>query len=438
MASALDFVRGDASGLRFPVHPAALASGGADFLTRAFRRFGWIEASDDVARIVAIEPCPGGSTGQKIFLTVEYGAPCRQRPTELFVKFSRDFDDEIRDRQRHEMASEVHLARLSRHPGFPIPVPETCFADFHAESGSGILITTRIRYGEAGIEPQHVKCMDHLLDDPEEYYRAIVTALARLSAAHKSGRLGDEVERIFPFGMAAIAAEDRIPYDASELNAQLDKFADLARRAPQLFPDHLTSPAFIARLKREALAVLNHEDEIRIFLHADRDFVALGHWNANIDNAWFWRNEAGALQCGLIDWGRVRQLNHAYALWGCLLAAPLDIWNDHLDDLLELFATELFENGGPRLQVASLRLHLELYVAMIGLAAALVAPDRILLRLPEALEASGPRDPIFGRSPPARNFLHVFTNFLNFWSLSDISRSLGKLVQDAQTPGCAR
>jgi hypothetical protein len=158
-------------------------------------------------------------------------------------------------------------------------------------------------------------------------------------------------------------------------------------------------------LRREALAVLTHEDEIRTFLHADRNFVALGHWNANIDNAWFWRDEAGALQCGLIDWGRVRQLNYAYALWGCLLAAPLDIWNDHLDELLALFAIELFENGGPHLEVASLRLHLELYVAMIGLAAALVAPDRILLRLPEAIEASGPRDPLFkpgkARAEPA-------------------------------------
>ena len=29
--------------------------------------------------------------------------------------------------------------------------------------------------------------------------------------------------------------------------------------------------------------------------------IALCHWNANIDNAWFWREPDGALRCGLID-----------------------------------------------------------------------------------------------------------------------------------------
>ena len=50
------------------------------------------------------------------------------------------------------------------------------------------------------------------------------------------------------------------------------------------------TPQFIARLEREAVRFLRHEATIKRFLHADRDFIALCHYNTNIDNAWFWRD----------------------------------------------------------------------------------------------------------------------------------------------------
>jgi len=31
---------------------------------------------------------------------------------------------------------------------------------------------------------------------------------------------------------------------------------------------------------------------------SDPKLIALCHWNANIDNAWFWRDEASVLRCG--------------------------------------------------------------------------------------------------------------------------------------------
>ena len=61
---------------------------------------------------------PGGSTGRKVLLTVEYDKPCRTH-TDLFVKFSRDFDNPIRDRGKTQMEPEVRFASLSRATGFP-------------------------------------------------------------------------------------------------------------------------------------------------------------------------------------------------------------------------------------------------------------------------------------------------------------------------------
>lgn len=153
------------------------------------------------------------------------------------------------------------------------------------------------------------------------------------------------------------------------------------------------------------------------------------HWNANIDNGWFWRDAAGALQCGLMDWGHVGQMNVAFALWGPLSAAGLEIWDQHLDELLDLFIGELHDHGGPRLDIAELKLHLHFYVAMMGLAWLLQAPARILFRLPEAATASSPRDPIFRRSETARNQLHVSTTFLNLWQTHDFGASLDRLLE---------
>ena len=428
--SLIDHVMGDTTGLAIPAHPAALRAGGEAFLTEAFRRFGSLSANNRVARITRCEPCPGGSTGQKLFLSVAYEHAEPGLHSELFVKFSRDFGDAIRDRGRHELESEVRFAALSRHPAFPISVPVCYFADYRRESGTGVLITSQVAFGSDGIEAHRPKCPDPEQPEvPLEYYRTILKALGRLAAAHKAGRLSPQAEAAFPFDREAAIADDRIPWNEHQLRDWVARYADLAARAPQLFPASITAPDFIARFERQAVRILHHEAAIKRYLHADAEYIALCHWNANIDNAWFWRDAAGALQCGLLDWGRVRQLNLAYPLWGCLCAAPTEIWDRNLDELIAVFTGELQAQGGPLLDGSELKLHLQLYIATIGLAGMIVAPERILYRLPQALHASGPRDPMFRSSEQARNFLHIYTNFLNFWRTQDFDASLDRVLQ---------
>ncbi len=427
----LDFVPGDLTELSIPAHSEALLSAGEALLTRAFRAFGSLSRDNRIVGITHWEPCPGGSTGQKLFLSVVYDKPQPELPTDLFVKFSRDFSNPARDRGRYEMEAEVRFAGISRLPGFPIRVPRACFADYHGETGTGVLITERIPFGRDGIEPLREKCLDYELEDPLAYYRAIVTALARLAAAHKSGRLSAEIEARFPFDARAAVAADPIPYDERQLRDLIARYADFAERYPRLLPDNVADPAFFAELDRQAGRFLRHEPTIKQFLQSDPDLIALSHWNANIDNAWFWRDASGAKQCGLMDWGRVRQMNVAYALWGCLSGAGLEVWDEHLRELLELFVRELRYNGGPRIDPAELELHLELYTAMMGLAWLLEAPEKVLHRLPEAPRASGPTDPLFRNNESARNQLHVSTAFLNFWQTHDFGASLDRLLERA-------
>lgn len=46
------------------------------------------------------------------------------------------------------------------------------------------------------------------------------------------------------------------------------------------------------------------------------------------------------LQCGLMDWGCVSQMNVAMAIWGAMSGAETDMWNRDLDDLQQLFTVE--------------------------------------------------------------------------------------------------
>ena len=131
--------------------------------------------------------------------TQTHSAACH----ELFVKFSRDFDDPVRDRGRTQMESEVKFASLSLAPGFPIVVPRTLFADYHRATGTGILISQRIAFGTNGIEPQYHKCLDYEMPRPADHYRALLTSLARLAGAHRSGRLPTDLTDEFPVDLRA-------------------------------------------------------------------------------------------------------------------------------------------------------------------------------------------------------------------------------------------
>lgn len=433
MNEKIDRFRGDATGLEIPAHAEAFRADGAAFLTRAFHAFGSLEQDNAVARIVSCEPCPGGSTGAKLFLSVEYARPDPALHTELFVKFSRDFGDPRRDRQRTEMKTEAPFLALTRRAGFPIPVPAAYFADYHEPTGTGVAITERVAYGEGGIEPHRRKALDHLtMADPLPYYRAVVAALARLAGAHKSGRLAPDIDRQFPFDPIAGSA-DPIRYSEEGLEAELVHCRDFARDAPQLLPEDLRSEAFLDRLAADAGLIRAREVEIQRELTADPDLVALCHWNAHIDNCFFWRDDGGELHCGLIDWGRVGQMTLGSVLWGALSAADHAIWEGHLDELLALFIAEYAAGGGPRLTVEKLERHLVLHMAAMGTARVLAFPEVIRFRLPECIAASGPLDPMFEpvAVDPARNCRQIYVNLLRYWKDKEFGSAAERLIDAA-------
>src|SRR6185312_2522663 len=173
-------------------------------------------------------------------------------------------------------------------------------------------------------------------------YRALSTALARLVAAHKLGALGHEIETTFPFARAA-RNFDPIP----DAEAKIDRLIDfIGRVAPQLFVEAGTNPEFLRRWRADLLFGLEHKDAVVAYLHQNVDYTGLCHPNLNIDNAWFWRDPAGELHVGLLDWGGVGQMSIAQALSGMLMMPDPDIHLRLVRDVIATFVSEYADKGG--------------------------------------------------------------------------------------------
>ena len=251
------WVVGDQHGLPIPADPATLLSGGAPFLTKAFRASG-ILGDNSVARIGDYREIGGGSTGRKAVLSVEYDRPAPDLHTELFVKFSRDLDNPVRDRGKTQMEPEVRFASLSRAPEFPIAVPCTQFADYHRPTGTGILVTERINFGGNGIERQYHKCLDYEMPEPLQHYRALLTALARLAGTHRSGRLPAELTAHFPVDVQAATVGERAPLSTEKLERRVNQLAEFAQTHPGLLPAAVGSAEFLVCLRDDMPRVAPH------------------------------------------------------------------------------------------------------------------------------------------------------------------------------------
>lgn len=404
-------------GIDFPADIDGLRAHGTDFLTTAFRTSGALSADNAVTHVDELTEVTGGSTGRKALLSVRYARPEPALHTRLFVKFSRDFDDPARDGGRFQMESEVRLANLALSPAFPVAVPRTQFADYHAGSGTGILITERITFGCNGIEPQYHKAQDNRMPDQFAHYRALLSAVAALAGTQQSGLLPAPVIERFPLDLRGATVGDPPPMTPDKLSRRLDQLAEFASAQPDLLPERVRDPAFLHRLAAEAPLLAAREDDVWAELAARPEYIALCHWNANVDNAWFYRTADGALACGLMDWGCVGRMNVAMAIWGALCAAETTLWEAHFDDLLRVFADGVRHHGGAELDPAELGRLVLRYAAVMGMAWLLDVPARLRARFgpdPGALTRSDPR---IADDESLRAPLQMLANLLNLWAL---------------------
>jgi hypothetical protein len=419
------WVSGEIFGLEIPADAETLASGGTEFLTKAFHASGALAADNKVCRIVKAEPFFGGGTGKKLLLSVAYEYPEPALSEKLFIKFSRNFDNELWDRARLVMISEANFAVLSRAPDFPVAVPACLFADVESQSGTGLIITERISYGRNGVEALYPKCLDYTVPEPVEHYKAILKGLAKLSGAHRGGRLSPEFDRKFPYDRNQASAVFAIRTPEEKLVQRANRMFAFIERYPRLFPENVRRPELREQFMRDIPDLVAAEGRIREVLYGNSEFIAFAHWNANIDNCWFWRDADGRLQCGFLDWANAGQISVAQSVSGAISGAEPFIWNEHLDELLAVFIEEYAAQGGPRLSLEEMRLHNLLIVAVSGVGHSMGAPIAIGRDIEDIDALTSYRDERFREHENARIQLHMMTKMLNVWQ----TRRLGDLIR---------
>lgn len=418
------WVIGDSFDISIPADPESLLLGGAAFLTAAFRATGALEEDNSVIAVIDSAEFYDGGSGRKLQLRVAYERPSISLPERLFVKFSRHFSNKLWDSAKHMMLSEVSFAMLSRSPDFPVMVPRFMFGDVELASETGLLITELIPYGEGNVEPVHPKCMDYLIPNVVDHYKAIFRSLGRLSGAHRAGKLPQEFHEVFP-DADAVAAKFRGQAPKEQLIQWANQMFDFIHRYPKLFPDDLHDPALRERFLAYMADVWAAGDQIQEILQSGYPhLVAFAHWNGNIDNCWFERNEQGELECGFIDWALCGQLPLARAISGALGCAESYVWADHLEDLLEVFVEAFASQGAPPMDREELSLHVRVSMAA-GFSFSMAAPVAIARDIDDIDSVTGPRDPIFRDLYTSRVMLHNMTNMLENWQ----GLGLGELVR---------
>jgi len=411
-------------GIAFPTTIESLLEQGCDFLTAAFRKSGTLSPTNRVGAIRESNEFVGGGMGRKLVLTVDYLVDEPGLHRELFLKFPRDFGDPLRDLFSPVMEPEVQFALLSRDPRFPVRIPKCYFGDYDPETRSGLLISERVRFGEDGVEAFHDKCLDYQLDDPLAHYLALTRALARLAGGFKAGSFGEKIRQSFPFDATRLKQTDMIPYDRAQLDEKLVKLRAFAVQHKRLMPQEVTCEGFIERFCTEVPLALEKERAIKTELNSRADYVSLCHWNANVDNAWFYRDERGALQAGLLDWGSVGQMNVAQGLYGMLCAAEPEFLAQHLHTLIEVFVAEYQASGGPALNASALVRQFHLSVSVLGPAWMLDAPSLIETQVPAIDRVRDRYDPSLSDDFLARAQLHLMSVFLHEWKIRDIGTLL--------------
>ena len=139
-----------------------------------------------------------------------------------------------------------------------------------------------------------------------------------------------------------------------------------------LFPPFVATEAFQNKLRRVLMKLNAYMAEMNYWGHADKDYVVFAHNNLNVDNAYFWRNEAGDLELGVFDWGSMGSKCLGYKMWWWLYCQDFEDTDANMESYLECVVSSLKDSGGPSLEKEVLRMQFILagLQQMFGLIAA--------------------------------------------------------------------
>merc|ERR1711862_585064 len=97
---------------------------------------------------------------------------------------------------------------------------------------------------------------------------------------------------------------------------------------------------YIDKFVAEASEMSSYCNEMDFYMYSIPEYFALVHPNAQVDNAFYWKDMAGGVQCGLLDWGGVNLGNIPTCLGNGWMGAEPEVMEEHEDQLVKLFVAE--------------------------------------------------------------------------------------------------
>mmetsp|Transcript_126225 Transcript_126225/g.247468 ORF Transcript_126225/g.247468 Transcript_126225/m.247468 type:complete len:543 (-) Transcript_126225:66-1694(-) len=399
-------------GLEFPWTEQRLIDMGPAWLTKAFRAAGTLDDDNEVVSIIPEQKVKvtTGNNGGKFLFEVRYMRGAQGLHTKLFAKIPHPCEGVTQsdrlstsvNKQPMELY-ELNANRLLE-ATLPVKIPKYYFGDISNETSNWILITERIPFADrepldfAGrlvqqgrrrgplapyvVEGPYDKCLDWTLrGPPSEYYLALVRCGARMAGLHRAGKMGDPAalaQHFEDWSNKPIEVFGCKPAECSGARPKEQKMKiDLALKfmsedGKAIFPSFCSDSAFKSKLERTLLTFNAYSAESLYWRHSNQDYIALTHNNMNVDNAFFWRDEDGNLDLGVLDWGSMGQRSLGFKLWWWLYCCEFDVLTGSIDALLDCFVSTYAEFGGPTLDKNVLRTQFVLTALeqMLGLCAA--------------------------------------------------------------------
>lgn len=421
-------VVGEFWGIEFPFTPTQLKEMGPKWLTKALHVTGAMPADNEILEFTRFkvkawdvtksdDPDDNdfGGAGCKVFLDVKYKSDPGELSTHMFIKMPHEFNGK-NERFKNSMSRqdwpEVMFYNLLAGK-LPVRTPRGYFCDMSRRTTNFCMILEAVPYGDRWskeykpneVWPNLAKYRDWSLPSKNvvDIYYAHARAQGRLYGWYHNNCMPllaaktNQVDFCFRdegyirtlaqiYNMVRpMAKEDRDRWFLSSLvDPNLYGYVAGAGQPPNIaegyvalaedfvrktarhtFPREWTTEAYLDQWFRETKEMSSYLCEMGWYSSMQPEYYTFCHPNCMIDNAFYWRDEAGVAQCGLLDWGGAGHMAMNAGVAGCWIASEPGLMDEHEDKLLKVLLDEYEQVTGVKLDYDEFYLHLKLaYIAI--------------------------------------------------------------------------
>eukprot|EP00411_Alexandrium_monilatum_P015794 CAMPEP_0175278066 /NCGR_PEP_ID=MMETSP0093-20121207/49329_1 /TAXON_ID=311494 /ORGANISM="Alexandrium monilatum, Strain CCMP3105" /LENGTH=542 /DNA_ID=CAMNT_0016573035 /DNA_START=12 /DNA_END=1640 /DNA_ORIENTATION=+ len=338
-----------------------------------------------------------GGAGIKVMLSVEYSKPAGDATQHFFIKIPHKMGNKS---ERHKVSILLNndfpevMFNVLFVPQAPFKCPRCYFADINRETTNYIVIQERLfyspkkeSYAPGELLPAPGKYLDYQLESKgAEHYYALAKAFARMAAWYQETiKISPQLDYLFLVKdhcdyLQGERANDKDFYGPLETRmdfikswisengeetfwthvcapatttseslarGMLDFAEEFMKNCAGLFPKGVLTPAFKKQIMEEAQewAACNGFCNY-IITKAFWELHVLSHPNLQIDNAFYWRDDAGKMQSGLLDFGSICHSSIPHVLAGSWSGAEVEVMDEHEDKMCDAFVDAMTEAGG--------------------------------------------------------------------------------------------